>query len=416
MKIIIPVEIFTNIYKHLESQGLSDKMFAKQLDRCVWLTYHLYELKTYKTHSLMEFTPMNSKKLEGVLGSKQKSVVLKVLIDNNIISINNKYSAGRFSKSFRFTDHFDNSGIHVHELSYKNLLDKIQNKQKVEDDREYVKRYYNEVLLNYSIDQKAIDFLLNLKKQRGLTNQTIIERHIQINNILKRNIYLKTDKYGRLYHNFNNLKKDFRSFIVKSGISDHLNLVEVDISSCQAFILSSILISEYKDQPVPEDLQRYHNFTMSEDFYTEIYNYIKFRELREGEPMTDFDFEDFDRKNFKKSVISIFNRKTSYNNSNNNTDKQLYVLLKSYFPTVYSMVDTINELDNKQIHSLIMKAETKVMVDMLISNIVQLKIPGFTIHDAVLIERKYLQPITSIIKGGFYTTLGYIPNVKQSPI
>lgn len=427
----IPVfaSIWENIYKLVEEESFdNEKERFLFRDKCFHFIFLLLERKVYENESLLAYTGMHSKFLEKELGTRYAGKVQRYLENARIIKKNEKYKSAGFPQSFAFVG---NGEIF---LEYQELVDYKFTCQSVvkkllnadanfnKDLEPFLQEYFEKVILKHSINEMVLSYLKNAKSWDD--NYQIIEAFVQIRNILRGKMFINRKVNGRLYHNFNQLNKIFRGFILNSDIGKTLDLVEVDISSCQPYLFSSFLRREHAmdGSPAPKDLIIFHEMTLKKDFYTSLYNHLIYSHtIEESDLLEITGMEKYNRNLFKDIVIKIFNWNPVYANSRQNDLYEFYYLLKSEFPTVYNKVEKINLLVNSdnvnkrgsnKVGELTEGLESQIMIDVLIPKLLELRITGFTIHDGILVSKEHAETVKTIIQDGFNQLLGYKPYVK----
>ena len=103
----------------------SDKLLL--LDKCNWLMSTIVNLvfreKVDGEEAMFKFQNISSQILKTYLGNSFYKDILKLLNETNYIVINDKYSSGKFSKSFRLSRKSINQGF-VDEEVKSNLFQK----------------------------------------------------------------------------------------------------------------------------------------------------------------------------------------------------------------------------------------------------------------------------------------------------
>ena len=400
-----------------DGKPLSKTKYQNYLDGHIWFMANLLEVKAQAKNgevSLRQWTNLDSRILRWHLGNDDKKI-RENLIDLGIIGHNNSYNPGKNSMSYRYLDTPPGEDLIVYTYRSKTLTKKLR-KAAIElectiDDP--VLTAYHENVKAYGIDGNAFNGLIRFAQGLHEGNDVLylVKSFLPIERIRRGNISLNQDDFGRVYNPFVHLKKVYRRHILDKSTGELMNLVEVDISACYAFIFSSLLRKKYPVNKCPRDLRIFHAMTTGGVFYRDLFKYLN--DLEEVDLSDDeLQEEGFDRATFKDSINAIFNRRPKENNRQSFIDHQLYKDLKRAFPTVYNELEAVNGLNHRMAHQIVTQHETDAMVGDVLRQIVEHEIPAILVHDGVLVKPNYADLVKGMIQEAFAGRLGYKPFVR----
>ncbi|MFY0650738.1 MAG: hypothetical protein JXQ96_01830 [Cyclobacteriaceae bacterium] len=413
MKILILKEYHDRIEAFIDTLDLKEYQKKKRLQKHLWFIHLLTKKQLQRDLQLGSWCSISSETLKSMFGDRYYMEIQNNLMDLDIIEKNEIYSAGRFTKSFRFKSRLSPvySEVIIYEITDQAFIYKLQRLNRIYDQRPFIKEYFKNVISNYTIDDTAIQTLILAQQKRSLMSEVLLRDFANICDLYHDHLFISSDEYGRVYHNFNLLKKLKRKYIIHKTSKEKIKLIEVDISSCQPFLFSSWMVNDFLNsgQPVPQDLDEYHKMTMSADFYSELHSFV-YSEI----PQTKLSNEK--RDHFKDLILKIYNRKEELNINDKYSDTSLYKELLKLFPTVYQKLNEFNKEDKSNVHRITTSLETKVMIDFLIPMINKDNIQAFVIHDGVLVEDPMKGKIKRLIENGCLLHIKHIPNIKYKYI
>lgn len=187
--------------------------------------------------------------------------LLSILNKCELIDINEKYSSGSFSMSYRINTSVINIGYAEVEVDFKKifkysktqeywlqkypeLLNKIQDLYSTTIDLE---EYYSYLTNNIGLQLKPI---YNKKtkrlEKRVLTPQRVFEYLTEAIKINFQNIWIKISEEGRLYSSITNISSTATPFIKIDGKKTY----ELDVKNCQPLLLATIIQHDKYKQDV----------------------------------------------------------------------------------------------------------------------------------------------------------------------
>jgi hypothetical protein len=255
-KIIELVDLTIN--KESDLINITEKQKVKLSKTLIKLWLYIYQKQRNNEDiiNLKGYTNINSKELKANfeievscirLGYKQ---LLKMLEEVNLISINNKYSSGSFSQSYRITTEFINNDYKEIEIDFDKLLEGFHNKSywlnKYPKHTKQIEDLYKvEIDLSSYVQWLKNNIGKKLKPKMGIygieeTYLTTEKAYDFINDVIKvnyKNIWVKVSNEGRFYNSITNLSSTTIPFIrIKRK-----EIIEIDIANCQPLILSKLI-------------------------------------------------------------------------------------------------------------------------------------------------------------------------------
>jgi len=267
MKLLIPTRVqekvrFT-IQKEIDFINLTEKQKLNLNKKLLSLWYFIYykQKKDDNIITLDGYVNIHSDELKSFLFKYNENKyhynkLLILLKDVNLIDINDRYSANKFSQSYRIsTDILDNNFEEV-EIDFEKIFYNLKNKLY------WLKKYTNfkkQINETYEVKIDLNDYIIWLKENINLElkpviNNGILERRFltkeriwdYINDALMinyDNIWFKVSNEGRFYNSTTNLSYTALPFIKLKRRS----IKEIDVANCQPLILSKLINNnEYK--------------------------------------------------------------------------------------------------------------------------------------------------------------------------
>ena len=249
--------------------------------------------------------------------------------------------------------------IHIDDTSKSSLIDPFI-KEKLVSDLFSVKIEYD----------RAIFFLDSLKHQ----DIDIYNRNIySVDCINDKHIFYHFDSYGRMHTNYTILK----SFIRKNCLLiDGEETCEIDIQNSQPLFLTKLIDVNMVDK---KEFELFRQLTTTGTYY----QYVMYQ------------LGETDKKKVKEMTYKVlFGR----NIGSSKVDKQF----KKLFPTIHQFIKTYKK-ENEDYRVLaydLQKAESNLIFNTIIKKINQFypEIKLITIHDSIVIPRKYREEVNQIFE------------------
>lgn len=365
----------------------SDLLF---IDKCNWFLGAIIR-KNYAFDSSFEnYVNINSKTLKRILGNNYKKLVIPVLHKLNLIEINEKYSNGRFSKSYCLTKFAIDQGI----IKIPILSDRFKNFHlKYTEDKfskiyadPLVRKIYNNLArlrifesFDHYVEQivyeeKTTKFRLGRYEAFYKVFPPLNETSTPLN-IFKSTMSFEPNisQYGRVYHLGASIPKLIRESL---RLDTNELLYEVDMASAQP----SLLFLEWFRRIEAEELGLELELTNKElsPYFKlvingEIYSYI----TQNSGHCSKLSYE-----KMKKEVLSALNGK--HYTSQVNKD------LKKVFP---SFMKWINHLKKTEGHEYISRLSQKLESNLFITVFKELphNIFCLPIHDCLLTTKEHTE-------------------------
>lgn len=352
--------------------------------------------------------------------------VLEFLEESYIVKSSKSYSTGAWgkkshSKTYRFTFPMEFSPVLKVELKNPYILNKIHQRLNSAHVPDFLERYKTEILDRVSIDiEEAENYLIDIYKDRDKAYKLIdfYRLYSPVGRIKIGLMHYQWEKGERFYHTLVGLNNKLRQFL-KVLKEPRQGWVEVDISSCSAFLFSSYLLKNGHNE---KDLVFFHRLTrlgsdnkQSRDFYTQILDYCIYQTTKdEGSFPEELDEYIGNKKKIKKALVAFFNRgaKSNRNPKRNKKEYILYETLRAYFPTVFREIEKINLSSKRGFYDIVTPMESSVMVEYLVPKLLEKNLVGVTRHDGILCLCKDAEEIKKIIEAGFNERLGVLPAIS----
>lgn len=202
-----------------------------------------------------------------------------------------------------------------------------------------------------------------------------------------KSIYYKRNKTnGRIDTNLTNLSSDLRQFII--GYED---MVYLDLKNAQP-VLFNILLKE-------------HLINATEDLKKEINQYFKntingnwYEHLQELYGITREESKDLWMK-------VAYSKNKSYRD-----DKKVF---KDTYPNIYKIISSYKIKNHADFAIKLQKIESDIFIDKICRKLVEKEIIPFTIHDAVIVNKKDKETSLKIMESVFKNALGEVPRIKE---
>lgn len=258
---LIPTKLQEYILKSIEINtdfiSLTQKDKQKLFIRLIELWFFIYQKQQDDDHidKLSYYTNIHNKELKQFRLRIDKQVLevnklLNLLEKKKTISINNKYSTGKFTKGYKIeTDFIGVDYIEV-DLDINKIFAKTKDKSFWLKKYPELKKQINDIYrtkidlteyvkwLRNNIGKELKPKMVNGKlKRRFLTNDKIFDNINQALKINFENIWVKLSEEGRLYSSITNLSSTAKDFIKLKRRS----LKEVDVVNCQPLLLNCLI-------------------------------------------------------------------------------------------------------------------------------------------------------------------------------
>ena len=99
------------------------------IDKCNWFITHIIKSQIKSEKGLGELVNIHSKILKEILGNRYNNIV-EALVGIEIVYINEKYSSGKFTKSYALKKNLDEGDYNMVEISTKAFRNKLKESNK----------------------------------------------------------------------------------------------------------------------------------------------------------------------------------------------------------------------------------------------------------------------------------------------
>jgi len=338
---------------------------------------------------------IRSVKLKILLGSEYRGVIVDCL-EAGFIEVNERYSEGKFSKSYRLSKRYRTPQIATYQVKRRSAKERIRL-----DEQDVTGRLVASWFPSAEIDTKAAEIDT---KAAGWTLYSV-------QSIQSQRWYASRCQYGRLHSSFTALPKKIRQRLKLDGEK----VAELDISNCQALILGQLAANNQQpttNQPNPTtnhphticrtngDLEIYNSIAGSGKIYDHLLHQFSDCRLFDLIPPERRHSRSCDRalarRDIKKQFILIMF-------SNVPMMKQLFIWprFESEFPTVASFIEQ-QKLDHgyQSIARSCQRFESQIMIDTVAGELAKV-IPIITVHDSIVCRQQDIDRVTQALESGF---------------
>ena len=423
---ILSAESF-DYYNNFINQEV-DKVNSGMVKVYLFITILLWRVLTEKSQPWGYYKTISNAYLHKYFRYEDISTIVKLLIAAEIIDKPSSYSAGRWSKSYRF--HPDLKLMKTIRLDYDtNCLggDKLsfwaeEGIKSIDADTALFDGYYDN-FKKIEITADSIDIVKKGYFKKGHNSKLCtISATETLNSFANRtlkdkdysSIICRYDiKTGRIFTNLSNYAKDYRYLLRYKK----RKLVQVDCSACHPLLLLKHYERAVNHSPeaIAEESKRYHDlFDPRGDFYMKI-------GTQAGIDRKDNEEDEDYRDRIKKNHFFKF----LYDKPRSPDTCPLTKVYKKHYGI---LLEIINHLKSRRIlqeddpaHRKIVakphgqfsfinfRLEGEIMIFGVAKDILNLTEPFWftTIHDCIICQPKYAQQATQIMAANFKRVLGY---------
>lgn len=399
------------------------------------------------------FRTINEKKLSGIIGKLRPSEVVKILVEKNVIQVQT-YVKGVHSRRYRLTDQYLNVDFIEVEFSERVIkkLKEFYSKKDKEEETITLDDKYNHIFNQFDINKlrfddrfqtficelgkKLIEESVRIKQNNELT-LTSIFNYVGlmvniVNDIEEERFHLSVSpKNHRFNSNLTSLPKIIRPFLT----INNQETGEVDISSSQSYILSTILNDTYlkteenefglnfifnelqvglrnTKSSVPSNRKNNKNYILgvfldddnyhslkeftkidfSKDFYTYLIDEGK---KRNPELISSVKGFKQGRDFVKKHVMNLLFERNDYFREKNDVIK----LIKYLYSGLCEFIEQFNQTySNKDFSYLLQRTESFLMLEKVCRKIHldHPSVPFYTIHDSIITTKENIDLVKRI--------------------
>ena len=314
------------------------------------------------------------------------------LLENKVLILLSKHKKGKSSRVYAINEYILRGKIIRYNNFDKVLLSKYKNKiSQIEEETEekslidkHIKSKLINDLFHVSIEFDRSVFYLDALKQDDID---IYNRNkYSVECINDKHIFYHFDNYGRLHTNFTILK----SFIRKNCLLIDLEeTCEIDIKNSQPLFLTKLIQYSGTKWVKEEEFNLFKTLTIEGNYY---------QYLMESAGITD-------RQLAKEITYKVlFGR----NATNSKADK----IFSKLFPTIHHFIKLYKKEsgDYKVLAYELQKAESNLIFNKIIKQIIEIhpEVRLITVHDSIIIPRKYKESIWTIFQTKIYEEFGII--------
>ena len=314
------------------------------------------------------------------------------LVDNNILEMLVNYKAGRNARIYKINDKILKGPIkrylnkdNILLKKYRNKVSQVEEaglKNKMIDDDVKAKLVDDLFYIDIQFD-RSIFYLDNLNNQ----DIDIYNRNkYSVECINDKHIFYHFDNYGRMHTNFTILK----SFIRKNCLLiDGDETYEIDINNSQPLFLTKIITDTDTKWIKEDEFELFKYLTLNGKYYQYVMDYLKTT----------------DKGSVKEMTYKVLFGK---NASNSKADK----VFQELFPSIHYFIKLYKRehKDYKILAYELQRAESNLIFNKIIKEIMIFypEIKLVTVHDSIIIPRKYKDPVESIFNAKLFEEFNII--------
>lgn len=318
---------------------------------CMWCDWSKRKSDRY-------WTPLKAEYLKKISYNYKK--YFNLFIKAGLIEKPRKHRAFANSRLFKFKDLYYNKEKYWFTLKNAKLIEKISKLKR--ELPEKTKKRLELLQQNITVENEAIDKINN----SNWDSERKAAYLGAINKIKNKNFFITKSIYGREFSNLTNLPKIIRPFLKIDGEP----IYEIDITAAQPTFLERWLQeNRHQEKIPPEELEKYAVLIKTATFYETVQKWW----------LQDYSTT-ITRDEAKLVVFKVFfDRERPQPKKKRKTNWHYQQLFKKRFPNIYQCLHRHN------FAQILQKLESNFVF----SQVEQLPIPYFTIHDAVYIPYKY---------------------------
>ena len=314
------------------------------------------------------------------------------LVDNNILEMLVNYKAGRNARIYKINDKILKGPIkrylnkdNILLKKYRNKVSQVEEaglKNKMIDDDVKAKLVDDLFYIDIQFD-RSIFYLDNLNNQ----DIDIYNRNkYSVECINDKHIFYHFDNYGRMHTNFTILK----SFIRKNCLLiNGEETYEIDINNSHPLFLTKIITDTDTKWVKEDEFELFKYLTLNGKYYQYVMDYLKTT----------------DKGSVKEMTYKVLFGK---NASNSKADK----VFQELFPSIHYFIKLYKRehKDYKILAYELQRSESNLIFNKIIKEIMIFypEIKLVTVHDSIIIPRKYKDPVESIFNAKLFEEFNII--------
>jgi hypothetical protein len=368
MKAFIPtsiIDLLTDYIKIDTSLNINEKQEQRLIKSLVELWYYIYtkQIEKKEVENLKFFVNIDTKELDSLfrLNINRQDIRYRRLLDmlqiNKIISINEKYCAGSFSKGYRVeSDFLNTTNMTEFEIDFDRVFYNTKNKSfwlsMYPKHKHLIEDIYSSSVrlddyLKWLQDNEGIELNSTIQKgivrKRFLTKERIYQHFNLALKLNLKNIWIKLSDQGRLYSSISNLPYTAVPFLMIDG----MKTIDIDISNSQPLLLTLLI----------EGHAEYKKDVENGDFYERMANKL----------------------NVSKKAFKVMAFKNIFFSNKPLKSGAIKEAMDSIYPDLVNDINKIKE-DTILAHKL-----QSIEADIFVENVGKIKIKKLLRHDQVIV-------------------------------
>jgi hypothetical protein len=341
--------------------------------------------------------------------SNDYRTILEYMEENQVIHINNIYSAGSFTKSYLFTEHFKKMIIDL----IVELQPRIIETKKIISNN-FLKSSKNHVIDHY-IQQRLFNDFISLKRFPSTNNygyfvncksidefkKALINYYYDTQAAFNQKCFYKLDlENNRLYTSFCNIKKELRE--TKYYFTKGQKLLNKDIKSSHVFFMALLLLDDYRRGKL--DKEEYYKFiSLVIDPQNDIYTYFKTKYypwMERSRIKTLFFILLFGDNDTKKKLLKLDKKDQDkdFKGHNIRINDNFWYEFSSLFNAIKERKWVDGRLDKSRLTKELNKLEANFLFNHVIKRLYQENkyIKIVTVHDQFYYDEEYEEKVNII--------------------
>ena len=357
-------------------------------------------------HEAKHWVNLSSSSLRNVIGrGKEVEYVTKLLVELNVIEINHAYSTNRFSKSYRFTDHWQNAQRELVPEPYS--ISKAKEKyfaqetkprcEVVDDVSAYLLKHLRKITLAPEVD----DYVQRRRYRNDDGLKYAYDYLDAIREFERGDVqFSRAERTGRLDTVLTRIHRDVRHWLRY----DDEPLYEVDMVASQPFLLLALYNEQHPDGALDEERSRWLSLWEDGDLYESLRSYP--------------DCDSLTRDDIKQAIVQGgLNAKSPHKAPPviRKPAKAIMAIIQREFPRLHRAIHDLktrrdadqfpnlevegngNEKVFSQFALKLQRIESKVMIDGACALLMPDDVPIYTIHDGIGCRKRDVKRVKSAI-------------------
>lgn len=411
--------------------------FKYHIDHFVHLCSLLFELPAKKKDAILKdgFVPLNSFLLKKVNNKYKK--YFNYMIMHGVIECKNSYIPGERSKSYRFTQKYQDiiRPVRISKHTLTRTLKQVHRFNRgMFSKYKHLHLWFDDKLqIRYEDAEQKLMEIFNIDKEKEW-NSALVKLNANMVNLIKfhnRDYSFTVDSTShRLHTLFSKIKKELRDFISYNGIplanidiqcsqptlslcllnpsfytaetqSNHVRINRIDPSLTEILPMNEIASYVKSNQ---DKFEAYRQIVLS-DMYTKMGQLLRVNGILIPEDPNEA------RKKVKEMMFTVLYSSNRFIGGEKALPKRIF---KRMFPEVYEVFRMYKSAGEEKLPILLQKIESRLILDNVTKTIAKKykAIPLYTIHDSIVCPADNIDACKIIFEEESHKLLGFVPTLK----